>query len=358
MKIRNVRNNLENKVHSMWSYFDTINTRGITLIALIITIILMLILAGVVISLTIGENGIFKIAKQAAKNYTNAQIAETSGINEIEKQLTDLDLELPLVPYEGLGYKFIYDGTLGEAGQEGKNMCNEVTGGWASQRTSYSADGGKSYIWYMGWILTNNKIDLTNYSKLCISSNMVGNDFGAFSKVLLGKQKPENNHNNTTFDDVIELEYGAPGKTIGFINIPNNWNGYVGISSCHSTETTYYFDYQSSYMRNYTDSTRYIDVYNIVALKEDNWKAWAKLAKVDVESEENNSLEKILNNTTTLEKIFNNKRANEYMLKCTGTLMVEILKNDNSYNNIPNVLLEKMKENTSWNHFLKVCERI
>ena len=36
---------------------------GITLVALIITIILMLILAGVVLSLTIGENGVFKMAK-------------------------------------------------------------------------------------------------------------------------------------------------------------------------------------------------------------------------------------------------------------------------------------------------------
>ena len=42
---------------------ETVKTRGITLIALIITIILMLILAGVVLSLSIGENGLFKTAK-------------------------------------------------------------------------------------------------------------------------------------------------------------------------------------------------------------------------------------------------------------------------------------------------------
>ncbi|MCI9286654.1 MAG: type II secretion system protein GspG, partial [Clostridia bacterium] len=39
--------------------------RGITLIALIITVILMLILAGVVISLTIGEKGLIQTAKYA-----------------------------------------------------------------------------------------------------------------------------------------------------------------------------------------------------------------------------------------------------------------------------------------------------
>ena len=37
----------------------SVKNNGITLIALIITIILMLILAGVVLTLTIGENGLF-----------------------------------------------------------------------------------------------------------------------------------------------------------------------------------------------------------------------------------------------------------------------------------------------------------
>ena len=47
--------------------------RGITLIALVITIIVLLILAGVTINLTLGENGILTTAQQAAKNYTDAQ---------------------------------------------------------------------------------------------------------------------------------------------------------------------------------------------------------------------------------------------------------------------------------------------
>lgn len=49
-------------------------TTGITLIALIITIILMLILAGFVINLTIGENGLLTKAKQSGNIY-NEQVA-------------------------------------------------------------------------------------------------------------------------------------------------------------------------------------------------------------------------------------------------------------------------------------------
>ena len=85
MKIGNVENNVENKINngSMRSstptikfkgkgvgvddHVDPISTNGITLIALIITIIIMLILAGIVISFAIGENGIFKIARESSK---------------------------------------------------------------------------------------------------------------------------------------------------------------------------------------------------------------------------------------------------------------------------------------------------
>ena len=40
---------------------------GITLVALVITIIVLLILASVTISLTLGQNGLFNTAKNAAK---------------------------------------------------------------------------------------------------------------------------------------------------------------------------------------------------------------------------------------------------------------------------------------------------
>ena len=60
--------------------------RGITLIALIITIIVMLILAGVVLNLTIGERGIFKTAQGAGKNYTNASKKEEYELGELEKE--------------------------------------------------------------------------------------------------------------------------------------------------------------------------------------------------------------------------------------------------------------------------------
>lgn len=53
---------------------------GITLIALVITIIVLLILAGIVLNLTIGQNGIFTRAEIASNTWENAKIKEKLGM--------------------------------------------------------------------------------------------------------------------------------------------------------------------------------------------------------------------------------------------------------------------------------------
>lgn len=58
------------------------NKRGITLVALIITIIVLLILAGVVISMTVGNDGIIGKAQGAVDAYKNAQEKEEQILNQ------------------------------------------------------------------------------------------------------------------------------------------------------------------------------------------------------------------------------------------------------------------------------------
>ena len=56
--------------------------KGITLIALIITIIVLLVLAGITINLTIGQDGILKRAEEAGKNYVEAAENEKTQLDE------------------------------------------------------------------------------------------------------------------------------------------------------------------------------------------------------------------------------------------------------------------------------------
>ena len=66
---------------------DHVFTQGITLISLVITIILLLILAGIGINLSIGENGLFNKAKYAKEKYLNAQAFEEEQLNELYEEL-------------------------------------------------------------------------------------------------------------------------------------------------------------------------------------------------------------------------------------------------------------------------------
>ena len=59
--------------------------KGITLIALVITIVVLIILAGVLISLTLSDSGLFIKAKQGAESYKHAQNEETAAMTNVEK---------------------------------------------------------------------------------------------------------------------------------------------------------------------------------------------------------------------------------------------------------------------------------
>ena len=61
------------------------NERGITLVALVVTIIVLLILAGVAISLTIGKNGLFTRSQNAANTWNQATKNEENWMNDVEK---------------------------------------------------------------------------------------------------------------------------------------------------------------------------------------------------------------------------------------------------------------------------------
>lgn len=63
--------------------------KGITLIALVITIVVLIILAGVAISLTLSDQGIFNRAKQARNLTQNATHDEYELLNSIDTVVND-----------------------------------------------------------------------------------------------------------------------------------------------------------------------------------------------------------------------------------------------------------------------------
>ncbi len=79
--------------------------KGITLIALVITIIILLILAGVTLTTALGQNGLFQRAKYAGENYKESESDEAEKLGEVEKEIDkivdgDKTPEPPVPPSE------------------------------------------------------------------------------------------------------------------------------------------------------------------------------------------------------------------------------------------------------------------
>lgn len=63
--------------------------KGITLIALVVTIIVLLILAGITITLVMGQNGLIAKAMESGKNYTEAENTENEGIAKLDNTMEE-----------------------------------------------------------------------------------------------------------------------------------------------------------------------------------------------------------------------------------------------------------------------------
>lgn len=129
---------------------------GITLIALMITIIVLLILAGVTLSLTLGERGIFNLAKKSQENYANAQDREIADLEKLysEVKIATGDNSQITISMEELN-KFI------------ENKINEKTN-IGNNYAVFSFDSNDSYI-------GTNKTELTlkelSENEACEKSN-------------------------------------------------------------------------------------------------------------------------------------------------------------------------------------------
>ena len=106
------------------------NNKAITLIALVITIVILLILAAIMINITLGENGLFTKAKLGSKKMTNATITEKLGLVH-----TEYTVEKETGEYTGTFEQYLQSkGIIGEAVEDGKwqinvqNLCGRRLG--------------------------------------------------------------------------------------------------------------------------------------------------------------------------------------------------------------------------------------
>ena len=135
--------------------------KGITLVTLVVTIIVLLILAGVAISFTLGEDGIFKRAKKATETYENAQRNEEESLKELSNYLDDIingntndektEKNKPNKPILKTGMTAIKfneptetsNGTVVETNENDSKWYNYENQKWANAKT----EDGSMWVW-------------------------------------------------------------------------------------------------------------------------------------------------------------------------------------------------------------------
>ena len=93
---------------------------GVTLVSLVVTIIILIILAGISINLVLGDNGIITIAKKAKENIELARIEEETELNELYTQLESSGTSSGGTNYDAIAklteFKTAIANAIGEAG--------------------------------------------------------------------------------------------------------------------------------------------------------------------------------------------------------------------------------------------------
>ena len=143
---------------------------GITLIALVITIIVLLILAGVTIAMLTGDNGIISKAMQAKIRTEEAKETEETGLNEIENYINGKSAEAGVVVQDLKSIKS--DGTEGEVIGE---KVSGGAGGVVPIPSGFYYVGGTAKS---GTVISDNLADKYKYKgQEVVGTNLSGNQF-------------------------------------------------------------------------------------------------------------------------------------------------------------------------------------
>ena len=144
--------------------------KGITLMALVITIIVLLILAGVTIAMLTGDNGIISKAMQAKIRTEEAKETEETGLNEIENYINGKSAEAGVVVQDLKSIKS--DGTEGEVIGE---KVSDGAGGVVPIPSGFYYVGGTAKS---GTVISDNLADKDKYKgQEVVGTNLSGNQF-------------------------------------------------------------------------------------------------------------------------------------------------------------------------------------
>ena len=160
--------------------------RGITLLALILTVVIMIILAAVTINVALGEGGLVDQAKWAAEQTANSTKAEQEQLAELEQEFANLMAEDSEIPppepeepsiSEGTSYVGYYADVDGNGTVDGVIYADLAIGGsgeWGVGNGEYTIPKGNDFKEYK--VSKRNHSDDFGTKDVLTVSNSSGNE--------------------------------------------------------------------------------------------------------------------------------------------------------------------------------------
>ena len=196
------------------------DVQGITLIALVVTIIVLLILAGIALNLTIGQNGIFSRAQTAANTWRNAETNEQLAMGELEGWMDGYmgGSEDDDASREGLEIgqyvKYVPDTYVNpEDGSSNYSLPSNVSGYDTNQEIAQAQD----LTWRIMSINTDGTVDL-------ISNTTEDKGVDIFLKGATGYNNGVYILNDIAAKQYSNLSLGVTARSVNIEDIENNMN--------------------------------------------------------------------------------------------------------------------------------------
>ena len=201
---------------------------GITLVALVVTIIVLLILAGVTISLALGDNGIIGKAQEASNMYANASKDE-------KKSLNDLSDEISRLSRRG-------DDEGGSGGGESQSGTPTGMKNAANNETIYKTESATGTVTPLSTTGTTTVKDNKN-NEIKVPKNF-GIAYDSGDNVSDGVVIEDTSHNQYVWIPVGTITNSSgESKTIDLIR--SNFNGTT-TSNAETVINSYYYEYNAT----------------------------------------------------------------------------------------------------------------